>query len=240
MAEDGCAEGMEVVGRGVDDDQALFGEDRREQASKGLGEGGVGSVGGFDGVEDRAGAEEFGSLIEQRADAGAERDGADGTVVSLVREAKGLQLVARGKNDVVGFVEVMVFGCEPEDGDGSGVFGFADGGRGLEEREKGSAEESDLLAGDDGRSSLTEAGDVFESRSAGAEGAVLGLEQIGDAGADGRVLRGRGPLVAVGARGVEGRERLAALGVIEEEAAEPGENRDGITLSVQGLALSWI
>ena len=191
VAKDGCAEGVKVAGGGVDEDQSLFGEDRREQAGKGLGEGGVGSVGGFDGVEDRAGAEEFSGLIEQRADAGAERDGADGPVVRLVREAQGLQLVARGKNDVVGFVEVVVFGGEPEDGDGAGVFGFADGGRGLEEREEGSAEESDLLAGDDGGGSLPEAGDVFESRGAGVEAAVLGFEQVGDAGADGRVLRGR-------------------------------------------------
>ncbi len=160
--------------------------------SQGLGEGGVGCVGGFDGIEDRTGAEELGGLIEQRAEAGAERDGADGTVVRFVREAKGLQFVTRGKNDVVGFIEVMVFRIPAGDKMATlGLSALRMAVAALKRVKTRSAEEG-------ARWPVTMAGSpcrrrAMFSRVAGAgveAGRFWAFEQIGDAGADGRVLCG--------------------------------------------------
>ncbi len=77
----------------------------------------------------------------------------------------------------------MVFAGEPEDGDvrnagsGGGLRGAGDGGGRLQECEQRSAEQPDLLAGDDGARSAAEPVDVGEGLGAGAEVAALALER---------------------------------------------------------------
>ncbi len=164
--------------------------------------------------------------------------------------------VARGEDDVVGFGEVVVFGGQPEDGDGAptpasklagdpgaGVLGAADDGGGFEEGEEGSAKEGDLLAGDDGAGALAEALDVgldFVAGDAGAvkPGFVLFAEEVGELGAVGWVLLGDfvGPGGRPGGGGEEGGEGLVARGVVEEEPALPGQERDGVAVDLHGWA----
>ena len=75
-------------------------------------------------------------------------------------EAQRVECVTRGEDDVVGLGEVVVFSGEPEDGDRIRRLGPLDDGGSFVEGEKGSAEEGDLLAGDDGACTLAEALDV--------------------------------------------------------------------------------
>jgi len=160
VTQDRCSEGVVAVVDGVDEDESVIGKDRREQLAEGLGKGCVGIVGGFEGVEDGAGAEQFGCLIEERTNAWTKPEVADGLVAVRLGHAQLVYLMARGEGDVVGFFEVVVLGRKPEDGNGAGVFGFANCRCGLEEGKEGSAKERDLLASDDGRGSLAKAGNV--------------------------------------------------------------------------------
>jgi hypothetical protein len=166
--------------------------------------------------------------------------------------------VAGGEDDVVGFGEVVIFGGQPEDGDGAptaasklagdpgiGVLGAADDGGGFEEGEEGSAEEGDLLAGEDGAGSVAEALDVSSCFIGGGAGAVkpaviLFEEEVGECVAVGWVLLGDvvGPGGRPGCGGEERGEGVVARGVVEEEPALPGQERDGITVDLHGWAYS--
>ena len=156
VAENGGAEGVEGAGGSVDDDEAVVGEKRREEASEGAGEGGLRRVGGGEEVEFGSATDELGGAIEDGGNVGAEGEIADGAGGGdgVKIEMQGVEGVAGGEGDVVGFGEVVIFRGEPEDGDGIGILSTADDGSGFEEGEEGSGEEGDLLAGDDSARSL--------------------------------------------------------------------------------------
>jgi hypothetical protein len=52
-------------------------------------------------------------------------------------EAQGVERVARGEDNVVGFGEVVILRGEPEDGDGARVLGSADDGGGFQQGKEG-------------------------------------------------------------------------------------------------------
>ena len=257
LAEDGSAEGVEGASGGVDDDEAEVGEGGSDEARKGGGEGGVGRIGGGEEVEFGSATDEFGGAVEDGGYVGAEREIADGLCsVGMVEvQAQGVKRVTRGQGDVIGFGEVVIFGGEPEDGDGVRILGAADDGGGFEEGEEGSAEEGDLLAGDDGAhtpaSELagTPAPAPWRRRSmlarvlgglvwVGKPAAILFEEKIGEGGAVGGILMGDGISPGLRPRGgdEEGGKRFVARGVVEEEPALPGQHRDGITVDLHGRA----
>jgi hypothetical protein len=120
VAENGSAEGVEGAGGGVDDDEAGVGEGGGEEAREGGGVGGVGGVTGGEEVELGGASDELGSAVEDRCDAGADGEIADRSLDGRVvmGQAESMKGVARGEGDVVGFGEVVIFGGEPEDGDG--------------------------------------------------------------------------------------------------------------------------
>lgn len=141
--------------------------------------------------------------------------------------------------------EVVVFGGQPEDRDvrgagGAGGFGGAgDGGGGFEERKERTAEESDLLAGDDGAGSVAEEVDVREGGGGGVKGAGLGFEGVGKGdGVDGCRGRAVEPTLAGGggsvpaADGSVGRGSFLICLQIQEVLIEAGgvQERDGVTL----------
>ena len=257
VAEDRGAKGVEGAGGSVDDDEAVVGEKRREEAGEGAGEGGLRRVGGGEEVEFGSATDELGGAIEDLGDIGAEGEIADGAGGGdgVKIETQGMEGMAGGEGDVVSFGEVVVFRGEPEDGDTVRVLGAADDGSGFEEGEERSGEEGDLLAGDDGARSLpaqangrlewgiagAEALDVGEGFGAsglgpGKPGLVLFDEEVGEAVAVGGVAcgDGGGPVGGPGSGGEEGGEGFAARGVVEEEPALPGEERDGVTVDLHG------
>ena len=134
---------------------------------------------------------------------------------------------------MVDFGEIVIFGREPEDGDrrNSGAVQLlrAVQGRGcFEERVQRSAEESDLLAGDDGDGAFAESPESFLSLLTHAEGGVLPLKNVGYAGtAPGIVLnqfRLVGQPASIRRAGVELGNILEMKKVIEKE---PGGMRNG-------------
>ena len=184
-----------------------------------------------------------------------------GGVVAL--EPEGIQSVTRGEGDVVCFGEVVIFRGEPEDGDGASILGAAEDGGGFEEGVEGSGEEGDLLAGEDGAGPLAESLDVGDGfggagRGVGAGRGGSGLawggetcgggawrgkpgpglveQEVGEGIAVGGIEGGDGLGPGGGPRrgGEEGCEGLVARGVVEEEPALPGEERDGIAVDLHG------
>ena len=101
-----------------------------------------------------------------------------------------------------------------------------------------------LLARDDGAGSVAQAFDVGEGFFPGSPGAVLFEQEIGDRAAIGSYVRCRGlapvltsriltlPVLRPWRGYVKRRERLVAGCVVHEEAAEPGQYRDGIAVDV--------
>ena len=112
VAEDGSAEGVEGACGGVDDDEAVVGEGVGEEAGEGGGEGGGGGVGGGEEVEFGSASDELGGSFEDGGDVRAEVEIADGLFRGRLVEpqAEGVEGMARGEDDVIGFGEVMVFG----------------------------------------------------------------------------------------------------------------------------------
>ena len=173
-AQNGRAEAMEVAACGVEDEQALRGEDAGVEIGEGLGEGAAGLVGGDQRVGGVGGAEQLGGALDERRDAFVEDDAADGRAADsgALSYASCFELAAGGKGDVIDFGEVVVFGGEPEDGGvgmagGGGLAGAGDGGGGFEGGVERAAEEADLLAGDDGSGAL---GEGCERCGCGGEG----------------------------------------------------------------------
>ena len=138
---------------------------------------------------------------------------------------------------MVGLGEVVIFGGHPEDGHGGDagggeLAGQFDGGEGLVEGITGTAEEADLLAGDDG-----DGGGVGERVEGGRRG--IDAAQGGDDGATavvGNASQGRGLADGVGVVGVVAVEGLDAVEIVEivaEEGRRPGERGMGDALSFQ-------
>ena len=73
-AEDRRAEAMEVAAGGVDDEQALRGEDCGIKIAEGLGESAAGFVGGDECVGRFGGAEKLGGALDEREDGFVEDD----------------------------------------------------------------------------------------------------------------------------------------------------------------------
>lgn len=111
-----------------------------------------------------------------------------------------------------------------------------DDGGGFEEGEEGSGEEGDLLTGDEGSGTVAKLFDIGEGSGGGMPAAVLFKEQIGDGGAQVRILGGNGEERGKGGSGEEGGEQFATGGVVEEEPAEPGQHRDGVTVDFHRCA----
>src|ERR1700678_869995 len=107
------------------------------------------------------------------------------------------------------------------------------GGR-LQDGKERAAKERNLLTGDDRACAVAQPRDVLEDRRFGAKIAVLLLQQITQLFAMlGRKNWPAGhPAGGVGTGGVKGRERFASVREIEEQTAETGQDRNGITLSL--------
>ena len=253
---------MEVAGGGVEDDEAVGGEDLGEEAAEGAGEGGVGGVTLAEEVGDGCVGEQLGGLVEGGVEALAAgfaaavdaelADGLRGRGVEA--EGEGFDRGFAEEGELVDLGEVVVFAGEPEDGDmlaaggGGGVLGLADGRGGLEEGEERAAEEGDLLAGDHGGGSVLEALDVGQDGAAGVEAVGLAEEGVGEAVAVGLVLRGGGggPGEGEGVGGVPAAERGGVggegrVGVGAEERRGAGERRDGDALGGHaGVSVSFL
>ena len=143
-----------------------------------------------------------------------------------------VEFVARRQRDVIGFVEVVVFGGHPEDGDRTRILRLANGSGRFEQREQRAAEERDLLARDNRSRASAQFRYIFERRVARAELAVLRFQKIGNRG----VLRGivhGGDDGSVRRSSIERSEWLPAGRVIQKQATQPGQSRNGVTLGVQ-------
>ena len=68
-AQNRRAEAMEVAAAGIEDQQALGGEDAGVEIGEGLGEGAAGLVGGGQGVGGVGGAEQLRGALDERRDA---------------------------------------------------------------------------------------------------------------------------------------------------------------------------
>src|SRR5437763_2205994 len=90
--------------------------------------------------------------------------------------AESLQTIARRHMHKVDLCKVMVFSGQPEYWDRSASLRQNDYRQRFEQRECRASEKSDLLSGNNGRSALPEALDIFQGLSAGAKFAVLPFE----------------------------------------------------------------
>jgi hypothetical protein len=259
-AEDASAEGVEVAGGGVHDDEAEVGEDFGEKAAEGGGDGCAGGVALAQNVSDGGPGEEFAGVVEGgfemlSAFVGTAVHGESSYWNGARRfqvEGKGFEAGLGDEGYLVYFGEIVVFAGKPEDGDVraaaslGGVLGFADRGGGLEEGKERASEERDLLAGNDGGGALLEESNVIEDGVSGVECVGLGAESGGEAGSVSEVEGGRvgSPFHGEGVRGIPAAQKCrmrSRCGVREvaEERGRAGQRRDGITLEVHaGISLS--
>ncbi len=151
-----------------------------------------GRIAGGEEVELRRAADELRGAVEDGLNAGSEAEAADGLALGrrVEVDAQGMERVARGQGDVVGFGEVVVFAGQPEDGHGVGRLGALNDGGGFQQGEERAGEEGDLLAGDEGAGALAEALDVGQGLWPGIPAAILLEEQIGDGVAMGGICSG--------------------------------------------------
>ena len=129
----------------------------------------------------------------------------------------------------------MIFGIDPEHGDGRDAVGRLDrprqldGGQGLEQREDRTAEGAGLLAGgDDHGAWIGQPRGVGAGRAGRLPGRLLGGEGRGDRGAVALVGRDPGKGVPPGRRvgriaGKGVRHLVEGVGDVEVERARPGE-----------------
>jgi len=159
--EDGAAETVNFRARGIENEESLGGEGFGVEVGEGLSECAARFVGGDEGVHGVGCAEEFPCLVDEGLDGLVNDDAANGYGS---RRSVGIdeffELFSGGEGGVVDLGEVVVFGCEPEDGDMgmSGRGGLARAGNsrcGFEWGIEGTAEEADLLAGEYGSGSRT-------------------------------------------------------------------------------------
>ena len=115
--EDGSAEAVNFGRGGIEGEQALGGEGFGIEIGECLGEGASGAVGGLEGFEGVGPAEELAGLVEERGDGVIKDDAADGDCGGWgAAVSEFFELAATGKDYVIDFREIVVFGGQPEDG----------------------------------------------------------------------------------------------------------------------------
>ena len=116
--EDRAAKTMDFGAGGVEDEEALGGEGFGVELCERLAEGATGLVSGDEGVHRVGGAEEFPSLIDEGLDGFVDYDAADGDWSRGGLRVDELAKFFSGREgDVIDFGKVVIFRCEPENGD---------------------------------------------------------------------------------------------------------------------------
>ena len=170
LRQQGRGGGTDSGVEGIEEDQVEAAEQRGEERAKSIAQGAAGLVGGGHFVEDAGGEGEAVEKSLQLVDGDRfEFQGTDGLAGETTRvRGEPVRLVG-GVEDpaMVGLGEVVILGSHPENGHGGNagggeLAGEFDGGEGLIEGVAGTAEEADLLAGDDG-----DGGGVFEGVEGG-------------------------------------------------------------------------
>ena len=221
---------MRLARAGVKDQQSLRGKNFRVELGKGLGEGAAGFVGRFQRLHGLGVAKQLPCLLQQRCDGLVENEAADGTRIgrsAFVFER--FEHAARREDDVIDFVEVVVFRGQPEDGCvgmscRGGLARAGDCSAGLQRGQQRSAEQAHLLAGDDGAS----AGAQHIERSGCMR--VLRGKLIHQLGPVRGPLAALHPLAQLGLRAVEDAGAGKAGAEILEEPGGTGDSRNGGTV----------
>jgi len=249
----GRGEAMEARVERVEENQAVVSKEAGEKFAEGAAESFVRAVGVLKGVGDEIG----GGTVERRN--GLSDEGGDGVAQAnfadaLAGRAGGSEFEAREIRageppGMVNFGEVVVFGGEPEDGDGvvatrSEIGGEADDGERFVETVGGAGEEADLLPGDDGDGAGSEAVEIVLCGRAAAATEVLFAEDFDNGATQGGGGRGAARELADGAEdagfggrmGVEVGEAGEVVVIGGEKARGVGElsGRNGATLHRRG------
>src|SRR5215467_891909 len=93
-------------------------------------------------------------------------------------DAEFFQMIARRNLDEVDLRQIVVFCGQPEDGNSSGFFRQHGDGQSFEYNKHRAAAQSDLLAGNDGGSAISESLNVFQRPGAASKLAVLALQNF--------------------------------------------------------------
>jgi len=246
-------EAMEARVERVEENQAVASKEAGEELGEGCAEGFLRAVGVLKSFGDEIG----GGTVERRN--GLSDEGGDGVAQAnfadaLAGRAGGSEFETREIRageppGVVDFGEVVVFGGEPEDGDGvmsarSEIGGETNDGERFVETVGGAGEEADLLSGDNGDGTGSEAVEIFLCGRAAAETEVLFAEDFDDGAAQGGVRRGAVRELADGAEdarlggrmGVKVGEAGEVVVIGGEKARGVGElsGRNGATLHRRG------
>ena len=229
-AQDRRSEAVELAAARVGDEKALGGESSRVEIGERLSEGAAGLVSGGESIGRFGWAEDLGGAVYERQDGIVEHHAAGGKG-GFGRFAVGKlsQLAAGGKRDVIDLGEIVVLAGEPENGGmrmtcSGGLAGASNGGCGFERREERTAEEADLLAGENGSGAHGEC----RQRVFGVGGWVLHGEEVNEL----RPMRGeRRAFLFRAMRRKKGAERAGAK--IHKETALPRRHAYGITFCGQ-------
>ncbi len=226
----------------IEQDEPVLGEDARVKLGEGVGERLAFHVALAQVIGRERVAQQLGGLRDEFVGSFREtnvRDRSARSSGSVGLEGHKLKVVGQ-KQRLVDFVEVVIFGGEPEhrhaiDARLLHLLGERQRRRDLEQRHQRPAEQSHLLAGDHGESAFAQPLNVAQRRLRRSPGAVLLLQRVGDARLPFAILRHRfgerGDVLCVR----RCREELANRGRIGKEVAEDaGGVRNGVERDAVG------
>src|SRR5215468_3462370 len=93
-------------------------------------------------------------------------------------DAEFFQMIARRNLDEVDLGQIVVFCGQPEDGNRSGFFGQHGGSQSFQYNKHRTTEQGHLLAGNDGRSTISEPLNVLKCSGTAPKLAVLALQDF--------------------------------------------------------------
>jgi hypothetical protein len=166
VAEKRSGDAVKAFIERIEKDQAVVGENAREKSGEGTAVGGFGKIRFVEEIAEGL-TEKWLGANDEIVDFLAERDAADGDVrFGGLWEREFLEFTFVEPDDVADFVDVVIFGGHPEDGDSGNsffreFFGGLDGTEGFVEGIGRTTKESNLLATDYGHGTFGEAVKVF-------------------------------------------------------------------------------
>ena len=176
---------MELFIERIEKDQALVGENARKERGKGAAVGGHGRIGFMEHIAEGL-AEERLNKDDEIVDFLAEGNTTNrNRLVGGFGESEFQQIAFVEPGDVADFIDIMIFGSHPENGDGGNALlrklvGRLDGAESFVKGKCGTTEERYLLAADNRDGSGSEAIEIFLGFGACTIENILRAEDVGD------------------------------------------------------------